>query len=170
MSDPTHGADEELTVSSDQLDADPTVSAGGAGVHTRHVETIPESIAGYRILGKLGEGGMGVVYEAEQQQPRRRVALKVIRGGEVVDDNRVRMFQREVETLARLKHPNIGAIYESGRTEEGQPYFAMELVAGPTLDDFLRARRRRSIPASSDSACGSSRSSARRSTTPTSGA
>lgn len=125
----------------DRPDAEATVSAGGAGLPVRQDEVIPESIAGYRILGKLGEGGMGVVFEAEQQQPRRRVALKVVRGGELVDDLRVRMFQREVETLARLKHPNIAAIYESGRTTDGLPFFAMELVAGPTLGEFLDARR-----------------------------
>jgi len=85
---------------------------------------LPRSIGHYRILRKLGEGGMGIVYEAEQQNPRRRVALKVIRGGRFVDDATIRMFRREAETLARLRHPNIGAIYESGRTEEGQHFFA----------------------------------------------
>lgn len=100
---------------------------------------IPDAIGSYRIVGKLGEGGMGVVYEAEQASPRRRVALKVIRGGAFVDDVRLRLFQREAETLARLEHPNIGAIYESGRTEDGQHYFAMELVRGKTLDEFVGA-------------------------------
>ncbi len=101
----------------------------------------PESIGPYRILGILGEGGMGTVYEAEQQQPRRRVALKVIRGGSYVDEQRVTMFRREIETLARLDHPNIGAIYDAGRTEDGQHFFAMELVRGRTLDAWLGARR-----------------------------
>ena len=86
----------------------------------------------YRILSKLGEGGMGVVYEAEQQNPRRRVAIKVIRGGQFVDDACVRMLQREADALARLEHPNIGSIYESGRTEHGQHFFAMEIVRGAT--------------------------------------
>ena len=62
---------------------------------------------------------MGRVYEAEQASPRRRVALKVIRGS-LVDDVQIRMFLREAETLGRLEHPNIGAIYESGRTADGQ--------------------------------------------------
>jgi serine/threonine protein kinase/Flp pilus assembly protein TadD len=97
-------------------------------------------IGQYRILRKLGEGGMGVVYEAEQQTPRRLVAVKVIRGGEFVDDTRVRLFQREADTLARLRHPNIGAIYEAGRTEDGQHFFAMELVPGDTLSSHLLAR------------------------------
>ena len=100
----------------------------------------PPSIGTYRILGRLGEGGMGVVYEAEQQDPKRIVALKVIRGGAFVDDQYVRMFEREVETLARLTHPNIGAIYESGRTEDGRHFFAMELVRGQTLDAYIASR------------------------------
>src|ERR1039457_702550 len=65
---------------------------------------LPGEIGGFRILGKLGEGGMGIVYEAEQQSPHRRVALKVVRGGHFVDDQYLRMFRRETETLARLTH------------------------------------------------------------------
>jgi len=100
----------------------------------------PERIAGFRIEALLGRGGMGVVWEAEQEQPRRRVALKVMRRDHVVDELHARLFRREVEVLARLKHPNIGAIYASGHTEEGHDYFAMELVRGPTLDEWLRMR------------------------------
>jgi serine/threonine protein kinase len=101
---------------------------------------IPAFIGHYRILGKLGEGGMGLVYLAEQESPRRQVAIKVVRGGSFVDEAMVRMFRREADTLARLKHPNIAAIYESGRTEDGHHFFAMELVQGQTLDVFLSSR------------------------------
>jgi serine/threonine protein kinase len=101
---------------------------------------LPKTIGRYRIVGKLGEGGMGIVYEAEQQDPRRRVALKVVRGGHFVDDSTIRMFRREAETLGRLRHPNIAAIYESGRTEDGQHYFAMELVQGDNLSAYLEQR------------------------------
>ncbi len=98
---------------------------------------LPTEIANYRILRVLGEGGMGIVYEAEQATPKRRVALKVVRGGRFVDETSVKLFQREAESLGRLKHPGIGAIYESGRTDEGQHFFAMELVSGEPLDDYL---------------------------------
>jgi serine/threonine protein kinase len=98
------------------------------------------TIGDFRILRKLGQGGMGVVYEAEQQNPKRAVALKVIRGGGHVDDTHVRMFRREVQTLARLKHLGIAAIYESGHTEDGQHFFAMELVRGETLGEYCRRR------------------------------
>ncbi len=117
---------------------EPTM-AGAPKPHTS-APPLPDAVGQYRILSKLGEGGMGVVYEAEQQSPRRRVAVKVIRGGRIVDDAQLRMFQREAETLGRLKHPNIGAIYESGRTDDGQHFFAMELVRGETLGAHLRGR------------------------------
>jgi len=95
-------------------------------------------VGNYRLLAKLGEGGMGVVYEAEQQNPRRKVALKIIRGAHHPDEFHVRMFQREAELLGRLRHPNIAAIYESGHTDDGQHFFAMELARGETLDIYSR--------------------------------
>ena len=69
-----------------------------------------------------------------------------MRGGRFVDESRVRLFQREAETLARLKHPNIAAIYESGRTDDGQHFFAMELVSGQTLDAYLKTRPKTVTP------------------------
>src|SRR5687768_15445593 len=102
--------------------------------------TAPRTIGSYRIIRILGEGGMGVVYEAEQQHPRRAVALKVIRGGYCVDDSQVRMFYREAQTLASLKHRSIAGIYELGRTDMGQHFFAMELVRGETLGDFMHSQ------------------------------
>ena len=86
------------------------------------------SIAGFRIIRKIGEGGMGIVFEAEQQRPRRCVALKVIRGGLYSNKFYLRMFEREIQTLARLEHPGIVSIYEAGRITDGQVYFAMELL------------------------------------------
>lgn len=99
--------------------------------------SLPASIGGYRIIGVLGEGGMGTVYEAEQAQPRRRVALKVIRSGRRVTAEHVRLFQREAQALALLTHASIAQIHESGRTEDDQHFFAMELVRGKPLDEFM---------------------------------
>ena len=98
---------------------------------------LPEHIGGFRIVSILGRGGMGIVYEAEQQSPKRRVALKVVRAGGKLNELRLRLFQREAETLARLVHPNIAALYEAGRTEDGQHFLTMELVAGQPLGVFL---------------------------------
>ena len=96
------------------------------------------TIGPYRVVREIGRGGMGVVYEAEQQRPRRPVALKVILGGRHVDAEAVRMFRRETDSLARLKHPSIAAIYESGSTDEGEHFFAMELVQGRSLSDEMK--------------------------------
>jgi serine/threonine protein kinase/tetratricopeptide (TPR) repeat protein len=111
------------------------------------LEELPEAtsllgrtIDGYRIVGRLGEGGMGIVYEAEQASPRRRVALKVIRGGASMDRPRLRAFQREAEALARLTHPGIAPIHDAGVTDDGRPYFVMELVNGIPLDRHIHER------------------------------
>src|SRR5207302_6996999 len=98
------------------------------GVETGPPSLLPSGFIGrYRVMRKLGQGGMGVVYEAEQPQPRRNVAVKIVRGEGSADALQVRLFEREVQALARLKHAGIASIYESGRTEEGQHFFAMEL-------------------------------------------
>jgi eukaryotic-like serine/threonine-protein kinase len=115
----------------------PTVDSGRMAAPPAS-ENLPGEIGGFRILGKLGEGGMGIVFEAEQKNPTRRVALKVVRGGHFVDESYLRMFRREAETLARLVHPNIAAIYEVGRTDDGQHFFTMELVHGQTLSAYVR--------------------------------
>ena len=101
---------------------------------------LTESIAGYHILGILGEGGMGIVWEAEHLKTNQRVALKVMRSEHAVDERHRWMFQREAETLARLDHPNIAAIYGTGHTDDGHDFFSMEIVQGTTLDRWLAGR------------------------------
>ena len=98
----------------------------------------PASIGPYRILRVLGEGGMGVVYEAEQDHPYRKVALKTLRTGSDTPEL-ARRFAREAGALARLQHPAIAQIYEAGTadTDSGaQPYFAMEFIHGEPLDEY----------------------------------
>jgi eukaryotic-like serine/threonine-protein kinase len=98
----------------------------------------PAFIGRYRVIRLLGEGGMGRVYEAEQEQPRRIVALKIIRPG-LTNPERLRRFRHESQALGRLQHPGIAQIYEANTADTGfgpQPYFAMELVRGPALDDY----------------------------------
>jgi serine/threonine protein kinase len=91
----------------------------------------PESIRHYRIVRTLGMGGMATVYEAIQEKPQRRVALKVLRRG-LVHTSAIHRFQFETEVLARLQHPGIAQIYEAGAFDDGQgwsmPFFAMEYV------------------------------------------
>ena len=100
----------------------------------------PARIGEFQILSVLGKGGMGVVYEAQQSDPERRVALKVLRGGRLADEMQLRLFRREAQTLARLIHPNIAALYEAGRTDDGLSFFTMELVRGEPLDKYVLER------------------------------
>ena len=96
---------------------------------------MPESIGRYRILGVLGQGGMGVVYRAKQDDPQREVALKVLRPG-LHSDRLIRRFRQESSVLAHLQHPGIAQVYDAGSEDSGlgaQPYFAMELIEGPPV-------------------------------------
>ncbi|MFN8588150.1 MAG: tetratricopeptide repeat protein [Candidatus Eisenbacteria bacterium] len=131
---------DEPRASSPEDDETRTLHAAPGEANSPEMSGMPTEVDGYRVLGVLGQGGMGVVYLAEQKEPRRRVALKVIRGSAHTDSLHVKLFRREAETLGRLRHPNIGAIYGAGRLPDGRPYFAMELVEGPTLDGYLEPR------------------------------
>ena len=102
---------------------------------TRDYRSHPAAIGHYRIVRLLGEGGMGAVYEAEQEQPRRSVALKVLKPGFCTEEA-LRRLEREAQALGRLQHPGIAQIYEAGTADTGfgqQPYFAMELIRGQSL-------------------------------------
>src|SRR5262245_28920298 len=84
----------------------------------------PQQIGQYKILRKLGQGGMGTVFEAQQENPRRVVALKVIRPG-LVSSSLLARFRQEAQVLGRLRHAGIAQIYEAG-SFQSQPYFVME--------------------------------------------
>ncbi|MFW5653510.1 MAG: protein kinase domain-containing protein, partial [Planctomycetota bacterium] len=104
---------------------------------------MPKRIGRFRVRRVLGHGGMGVVYEAEQERPSRVVALKVIRS-EFISSVHIRRFEYEAEILGRLRHPGIALVYEAGTEDAGygqQPFFAMEYVQGQPLTDYAdRAR------------------------------
>jgi serine/threonine protein kinase/tetratricopeptide (TPR) repeat protein len=105
-------------------------------------ESRPAQIGEFRITDVLGEGGMGVVYLAEQRHPKRPVALKLVRST-IVSPRMIRRFEFEAEVLARLKHPGIAQIYGAGAaTVDGRsrPFFAMELVDGRPLTHFADKR------------------------------
>lgn len=112
-----------------------------------------DHVGGYTLRRKLGEGGMGVVFEAWQEATQRVVALKLIHAG-WLDAGRVRHFRHEIEALGRLHHPGIATIYDAGVSHDGRPYYAMELVPGRTLDalpadwldgDYSRSALRRPL-------------------------
>jgi serine/threonine protein kinase len=93
-------------------------------------------IGPYKLLQQLGEGGMGVVYMAEQDKPiRRRVALKVIKAG-MDTDQVVARFEAERQALAMMEHPNVARVFDGGTTDAGRPFFAMELVRGVALTKY----------------------------------
>ncbi|UCG58249.1 MAG: serine/threonine protein kinase [Phycisphaerales bacterium] len=104
------------------------------------VDMLVEKVGGwvdqYKLIDVLGEGGMGIVYLAEQKEPiRRRVALKVIKPG--MDSKRViARFEAERQALALLDHPNIAQVYDAGTTDSGRPYFVMEHVQGLPVTEY----------------------------------
>ena len=104
---------------------------------------LPPHIEGYEITAKLGEGGMGVVYRAVQLATRREVALKLLPAGMLSGKARAR-FEREVELAARLEHPYIARVYDSGLQRDAC-FFAMELVSGQPLD-AIRCREGNGAP------------------------
>jgi WD40 repeat protein/serine/threonine protein kinase len=98
-------------------------------------------IGPYKLLQQIGEGGMGIVYMAEQQQPvRRKVALKIIKPG--MDSAQViARFEAERQALALMDHQNIAKVFDAGTTETGRPYFVMELVHGVPITQFCDANQ-----------------------------
>jgi serine/threonine protein kinase len=98
--------------------------------------TAPPQIPGYTILGVLGRGGMGVVYKARDLQRKRLVAVKMILVGGHAGTQEVARFRKEAQAIARLQHPNIVQLYESGEAD-GRPFFSLELLEAGSLADQL---------------------------------
>ncbi len=122
------------------LDAEVTATRSASPGDRPAFAAPPKTIGQYRIKRAIASGGMGTVYEAEQESPRRMVALKVIRQG-LTTPALLRRFELESQVLGRLQHPGIAQIYQAGtaQTDQGrQPYFAMEFVRGTDLREFVR--------------------------------
>src|SRR5205085_9283801 len=119
-----------------------TVDSGECGVEltSRHAtvatETVGSRIGPYKLRQQLGEGGMGTVYLAEQQEPvQRRVALKIIKAG-MDSAHVIARFEQERQALAVLDHPNIAKVLDANTTAAGRPYFVMELVKGIPITKY----------------------------------
>src|SRR5262249_26917162 len=111
------------------------LNPGSGEVELSVAESAGQRIGHYKLVKKIGEGGCGTVYLAEQDEPiRRRVALKIIKLG--MDTRSViARFEAERQALALMDHPNIAKVFDAGSTENGRPYFVMELVHGMKITD-----------------------------------
>lgn len=135
--DPSLRSEVETLLASDAVQGKTPPSAIGAAT------LAGQHIGGYKIVRVIGEGGMGVVFEAEQEHPRRIVALKVIKPG-FANAELLRRFERESDVLARLQHAGIAQIYEAGAADTGfgpQPYFAMEFIRGLLLREYAESHQ-----------------------------
>ena len=130
-SDPALAADVREMLADDET-GDGFLSRPPLGQPTAEPE-LPSAIGPYRLVKSLGEGGMGQVFLAQQDEPvRRQVALKILRTTVAGREARAR-FEAERHAMGQLDHPNIGTILDAGTTEDGMPYFAMELIDGPPI-------------------------------------
>jgi len=108
---------------------------------TEVAEELPARLGPYRILERIGEGGMGVVYLAEQDPPLvRRVAIKLARNA-IPGDRALARFESERQTLAVMNHPNIARVFDAGSTPDSRPFFVMEYVAGESITEFCDSRQ-----------------------------
>ncbi len=101
---------------------------------------LESALVGYRVLYRLEGGGQGVIYRGLQVAPNRPVAIKVLLEGPLASPRQRRRFEREVEIVSRLRHPNIVTLYDSG-VVRGRPYYTMEFVDGVPIDDYLLLHR-----------------------------
>jgi serine/threonine protein kinase len=117
------------------------VSIGGTRRQPVGEEPLGSRIGRYKLVRKLGEGGCGVVYLAEQEEPvRRQVALKIIKLG-METKSVIARFEAERQALAMMDHPNIARVFDAGATDRGPPYFVMELVIGIRITEYCDRHR-----------------------------
>jgi len=120
----------------DFLEQPPTGSIGKGRAKVAAGEKPGDRVGRYKLVQQIGEGGCGVVFVAEQEEPvRRRVALKVIKPG-MDTKSVIARFEAERQTLALMDHPHIAHVFDAGATENGRPYFVMELVEGVKISDY----------------------------------
>ena len=119
----------------------PTAPLGNGTVLVPPGEEPGTLIGRYKLLEKIGEGGYGLVYVAEQREPvKRRVALKIIKLG--MDTKEVvARFEAERQALAMMDHPNIASVFDGGATDTGRPYFVMELMKGVPITGYCDANQ-----------------------------
>src|SRR5215813_11469717 len=120
----------------DFLEESPNDAVSQARIAAMEDERSLDRIGRYKLLQRIGEGGCGVVFMAEQEEPvRRRVALKVIKPG-MDTASVIARFEAERQALALMDHPSIAKVFDAGATGSGRPYFVMELVRGVKITEY----------------------------------
>ncbi|MGO9467246.1 MAG: serine/threonine-protein kinase [Isosphaeraceae bacterium] len=145
------GAEGERPVDDEAAPAQVEESAGETGERAAAAAAPSRrhpAIDGYTIIREIGRGGMGVVYEAEDEKLSRRVALKILPGASPHDENQIKRFDREARAAARLHHTNIVPVFGVGH-QDGRPYYVMQYIAGWGLDIVLGELRRLVQPGAS---------------------
>lgn len=138
---PESGNEALLTFDADATLAIPTPDHAASSAEGGSATARLKSIGRYQLLRKIGEGGMGQVWLAEQTAPvRRQVALKLIKAG-IYDDSVLKRFQSERQALAIMDHPAIAKVFDAGTTPEGQPYFVMEYVPGEPITGYCDQKK-----------------------------
>ncbi|MEO7100629.1 MAG: serine/threonine-protein kinase [Luteolibacter sp.] len=138
-------AEKYFTAGPDEASGQPkprlTQGASGSAPVEIDTESLDTRIGRYHLLERLGEGGCGIVYLADQMEPvRRRVALKILRLG-MDTENVIARFEMERQALAMMDHPNIARVYDAGATSSGRPFFVMQWVEGEKITDFCDGKR-----------------------------
>ena len=118
-----------------------TVSADPVAPSRYSIPAAAIAIEGYDIIRELHHGGQGVVYQAIQKSTKRKVAIKLLLEGQYASKSARKRFEREIELVAQLKHPNIIAIFDSGVTNDGAQFYIMDYVRGHRLDEYVREKR-----------------------------
>jgi len=131
MTDPASGL-------GNRMPAAPTPLEPPSGHERRESATAFPAIEGYEILREVHRGGQGVIYQASQESTKRKVAIKVLLEGPYASRSARQRFEREIELVASLKHPNIVSVFHSGRTSDGHQYCVMDYVRGVPLGQYAR--------------------------------
>lgn len=121
---------------------DPPVArdAGSPATEPTSRTPLPQTIEGYELLRELSHGGQGVVYQAIQRSTKRKVAIKVLLQGPYASKAARKRFEREIELVAQLRHPNIISIFHSGVTVDGRQFYVMDYVRGQPLHRYVRQK------------------------------
>src|SRR5580658_7772023 len=138
---PPPATTESSRTPSEPLELMPTITGVPSGLTGEAATPETQFIGPYKLLRRLGEGGMGQVWLAEQTEPvHRQVALKLIRVGRY-DDDILQRFRSERQSLAMMDHPAIAKVFDAGATPDGQPYFVMEYVSGVPITKYCDDKR-----------------------------